>query len=95
MNKFPNAQFVVSKEELRFALDPFLCFYNGYEALQIGMQPEFLKVIQRIKTVEMKQMEILDGISLIPLPGHSPGSIGVVIETEESPYVITGDTIPK
>ncbi len=93
--KFPNAEFIVSKEELRFALDPLPCLYVAYEALQLGMQPEFLKVIERIKTVEMKQKEILDGISVVPLPGHSPGSIGVVVETEKGPYVITGDAVPK
>ncbi len=95
VSKFSNAQFICSKEELRFALDPLPCLYVAYEALQIGMQPEYLKIIDRMKTVEMEQTEILDGISVIPLPGHSPGSIGVVVETEKGPYVITGDAVPK
>ena len=95
VTKFPNAEFIASQEELRFALDPLPCLYVAYEALQMGMQPEFLKVIERIKTVEMKEKEIVEGVRVIPLPGHTPGSIGVVVDTEKGPYVITGDAVPK
>jgi len=91
---FPNAQFIVSDEELKFALNPTPCLYASYEALQLGIQPLFLKVINRIKTVEMKEKEILEGIRTIPLPGHSPGGIGVVVETDNGPYVIAGDAVP-
>jgi len=28
---------------------------------------------------------------VIPLPGHTPGSIGVVVDTKKGPYVIAGD----
>ena len=93
--KFPNAQFICSQEELRFALDPPASLYVAYEALQLGMQPEYLKIIERLKTVEMKEREIMEGIRVIPLPGHTPGSIGVVVETEKGPYVIAGDAVPK
>ena len=93
--KFPNAQFIVSQVELRFALDPIPALYVAYEALQIGMEPLFLKVMERIKTVEMQEKEIMEGIKVIPLPGHTPGSIGVVVETEKGPYVICGDAVPK
>jgi N-acyl homoserine lactone hydrolase len=95
VTKFPNAEFIVSKDELRFALDPIPSLYVAYEALQIGMEPLFLKVIERIKTVEMKEKEIVDGVRVIPLPGHTPGSIGVVVDTDNGPYVITGDAVPK
>jgi N-acyl homoserine lactone hydrolase len=94
VTQFPNAEFIVSQKELRFALDPLPCISLAYEALQIGMQPEFLKVIKRIKTVDMEEKEIEEGITLIPLPGHTPGSIGVVVETEKGPFVIAGDAAP-
>lgn len=95
VTKFPNAQFIVSQEELRFALDPFPCLYMSYSALQAGMKPEFLKVIEKIKTVDMKEKQIVEGVKLIPLPGHTPGSMGVVVETEVGPLVISGDAVPK
>jgi glyoxylase-like metal-dependent hydrolase (beta-lactamase superfamily II) len=91
---FPNAQFIVSEEELRFALNPTPCLYASYEALQLGIQPLFLKILNRLKTVDMKEKEILPGVRTIPLPGHSPGGIGVVVETDEGPYVIAGDAVP-
>ncbi len=93
--KFVNAQFIVSEEELRFALAPPPPLYAPYEALQIGGSPEFLKVIDRIRTVAMREKEIVDGVWLIPLPGHTPGSMGVVVETENGPYVISGDAVNK
>ena len=30
---------------------------------------------------------------VIPLPGHSPGWMGVVVDTEDGPYVITSDAV--
>jgi len=93
--EFPNAEFIVSREELRFALDPPPCLYVAYEALQLGMEPMFLKVIERIRTIDMKEKEIVEGVTVIPLPGHTPGSIGVVVDTERGPYVIAGDAVMK
>lgn len=93
LTKFPNADFIVSQEELRFALAPLPCLYLSYEALQLGMVPEFLKVIDRMNAVDMREKEIVDGVKVIPLPGHTPGSIGVVVDTRKGPYVITGDAV--
>jgi N-acyl homoserine lactone hydrolase len=95
VDRFPKAEFIVSQEELRFALDPPPCLYVAYEALQLGMQPKFLSIMERLRTVEMKEKEIVEGVRMIPLPGHSPGSTGVVVETEDGPYVIAGDAVPQ
>jgi glyoxylase-like metal-dependent hydrolase (beta-lactamase superfamily II) len=54
----------------------------------------FLKVIDRIKTVDMKEKEIVEGVRTIPLPGHTPGGLGVVVDTDEGSYVIAGDAVP-
>jgi N-acyl homoserine lactone hydrolase len=91
---FSNAQFIVSSEELSFALNPTPCLYVAYEAPQLGIQPLFLKIMKRMKTIDMKEKEIVDGIRTIPLPGHTPGGIGVVVETDKGPYVIAGDAVP-
>jgi glyoxylase-like metal-dependent hydrolase (beta-lactamase superfamily II) len=55
----------------------------------------FLKVIERIRAIDMKEKEIVEGVTVIPLPGHTPGSIGVVVDTERGPYVIAGDAVMK
>ncbi len=93
--QFPHAEFIVSNEELRFALSPLPCLYAGYEALQLGMEPQFLKVINRVTPIDMREKEIVKGVRTIPLPGHTPGSIGVVVDTENGPYVIAGDAVNK
>jgi glyoxylase-like metal-dependent hydrolase (beta-lactamase superfamily II) len=95
VEKFSNAEFIVSGEELEFAFNPIPSLYVAYEALQIGMEPLFLKVIERIKTVEMKEKEICEGVRVIPTPGHTPGSISVVVDTKEGSYVIAGDAVFK
>jgi len=38
------------------------------------------------------EVELLPGIRLVPAPGHTRGSQIVVIETDERPIVIAGDT---
>jgi len=37
-------------------------------------------------------MELLPGLRLIPAPGHTPGSQVVVVESDEGPVIIVGDT---
>ena len=93
VTKFPNAEFLVSEVELRFALAPPPCLYAPYEALQLGAYPEFLKVINKIKTVDMREKEIVEGIRIVSLPGHTPGSIGVTVDTERGRCVIAGDAV--
>jgi N-acyl homoserine lactone hydrolase len=95
VTKFPHAEFIASRDELRFALAPLPCLYAGYEALQLGMEPEFLKVLSRMTALDMEGKEIVEGVRTIPLPGHTPGSIGVVVQTEGGPYVIAGDAVNK
>ena len=41
----------------------------------------------------MREKEVVEGVRLVPLPGHTPGSIGVVVDTEKGPYVIAGDAV--
>ena len=43
----------------------------------------------------MQEKEFINGVKNVPLPGHTPGSIGFVIEIERGPHVICGDAVPK
>ena len=31
---------------------------------------------------------------MIPLPGHIPGRIGIVVDSGDGPYIIAGDAVP-
>ncbi|MHB8985095.1 MAG: hypothetical protein ACYC38_04070, partial [Eubacteriales bacterium] len=39
----------------------------------------------------MEEQEVLPGITITPR--HTPGSISVLVNTSEGPYVITGDAV--
>ena len=90
---FKNAEFLVSKEELRSAIDPCPIYYVAYEVRQLGIIPTFLTVMPKLKTIDMKEQEIISGISVFPTPGHTVGSMSVSVKTVDGPYVITGDAV--
>lgn len=88
----PNAQIIVQKKELLYAIDPFPCDRVIYE-LNLKFQiPYFLKFFNRIMMID-GDYQILEGLSVIQLPGHSPGSQGVIVETAVGKIVIAGDLI--
>ena len=93
MPLFRNADFVVSHDELAYAIDPCPIHYVAYEAVQIGLTPPFLNVMQRTRTIAMREHEVVPGLIALPTPGHTPGSISIVATTVAGPYVITGDAV--
>lgn len=94
LEHFPDARIIVSKEELKYAVDPCPIHYSAYDAAQPGhVVPAYLKVLPQIETITMEEQEILPGISMIPTPGHTVGSMSVVVSTDDGPYVITGDAV--
>jgi glyoxylase-like metal-dependent hydrolase (beta-lactamase superfamily II) len=93
MPLFKNAEFVVSHDELVYAIDPCPIHYVAYEAAQLGLTPPFLQVMQRTRTISMREQELVPGLLALPTPGHTPGSISMVVATSAGPYVITGDAV--
>jgi glyoxylase-like metal-dependent hydrolase (beta-lactamase superfamily II) len=90
---FPNARILVQAEELRYAISPLPCHAHYYESQLIGMTPSWLKALDRIEAVE-GEMEIEKGITLLPLPGHTTGFQGVVVDLPSGRHIIAGDTCP-
>lgn len=87
---FPAAQFVVQRAEVPFARDPIPEQRVLYETDVKG--PSYLDAVD-YETVA-GDVELEAGIRLIQLPGHTPGSQGVVVTTDEGDLVIAGDTVP-
>lgn len=79
--KCTKAKVIVQEEELKFAYSPHALFFGSYNL-------EFLKDL-RFKVVAGDQ-EILEGIRVLYLPGHSPGTQAVVVETEQGSIAISG-----
>jgi glyoxylase-like metal-dependent hydrolase (beta-lactamase superfamily II) len=88
---FPNARFVVQARELAYAMDPLPPNRAAYERTATA-NPPWLGVLGRIQTVD-GAVEVEPGISTVPLPGHTPGSQGVLVETDAGRFLIAGDCI--
>ncbi|MGE4353807.1 MAG: N-acyl homoserine lactonase family protein [Oscillospiraceae bacterium] len=81
---FKNAEFYVQRRELNYAVAPLEIQKNAYN---YGL------VFKTRYQVLDGECRIIDGISVIPTPGHSPGSQSVIVDTEKGPYIIVGDLI--
>lgn len=86
---FKNARFYVQKIEWEYSFEPAdnqKCFYfedlYGWNAVRY---PQW-------KMVE-GEYEVLPGLKLVPLGGHTPGSQGVLVNTAEGTVCIAADTI--
>lgn len=88
---FTKARFFIQKEELNYAVDPAPMNRRSYERLD-GLTPPWVPVLGRIETVS-GQTEIAPGIWTVPLPGHTPGSQGVLVETDNGRFLLAGDCV--
>ena len=90
MPLFNNARFYVQKDELPFAfMTPrYAPFY--FEC----MRESLIAVSDRLIVVEGDQ-QVVPGIELWKLGGHSPGSQAVALRTGHGTVVLAADVIPK
>jgi N-acyl homoserine lactone hydrolase len=89
---FPNASFFVQERELHYAVAPLPVHRRAYDLGLQGTRPAWLEGLERIEAVR-GDVDILPGIRLVTLPGHTVGSQGVVVNTDRGRYLIAGDTI--
>lgn len=88
---FLNAEVVVQESEVEYALNPEQPHRKAYE--QLGQQPpRWLSGMDRFHIVR-GDTEIAPGIQVIHLPGHSPGSQGVLVSSQNKRFLIAGDCI--
>ncbi|MYW96203.1 N-acyl homoserine lactonase family protein [Amycolatopsis rubida] len=88
---FPNAEVLVQQAELDFAAAPDTAHHQAY-GIQDGRVPPFARCSDRIRALDGPS-EITAGLGVVPLPGHSPGSQGVRVDTGDGTFVITGDCV--
>lgn len=92
LEQFPNATFVVQAEELRSAVDPIRPQRGMYEFGFPGVVAPWMSVTSQIMAVRGEKT-LFPGLDLIPLPGHTPGLQGVLVQTSAGPYMIAVDLI--
>ncbi|MFF5818046.1 N-acyl homoserine lactonase family protein [Lysinibacillus capsici] len=90
---FKNATFFVQKKEIEYAMNPLPLHRRPYEVGGGGQQPEWIKMMDKIKVIDGNQ-EITKGIDVVVTPGHSPGFQSVSIKGYNDNYLIVGDTVP-
>jgi glyoxylase-like metal-dependent hydrolase (beta-lactamase superfamily II) len=90
---FERTEFIVQEEEVRYAKSPLPTHAVAYETPLIGTSPLWVETVSQFKMIRGDQ-ELIPGISLLHLPGHSPGFQGILVETSKGPYMIAGDCIP-
>jgi N-acyl homoserine lactone hydrolase len=88
---FPAAQIIVQKAELAYAVDPLEPNRKAFQRGP-GVLPPWVSVLDRIHTVD-GDAELLPGISVVPLPGHTPGSQGVLVQGRGGPVLMAGDCV--
>ena len=82
---FKNARFIIQKAELEYANNPHRFAKGGYiKSYFEGLEFELLE----------GEKEILDGITVIPTPGHTPGHQSVLVVFEGKNYIYCGDVSP-
>ncbi|GGE27690.1 MBL fold metallo-hydrolase [Pullulanibacillus camelliae] len=91
---FKNATFIVQKTELQTAIAPNELQKAQYEIGFKGVIPPWIDVLPQISTVSGDVHDFEKGIHLITLPGHTPGLMGVAVETERGLYTIASDCVP-
>jgi len=91
---FKNATFFVQKSEMQFAIAPNPVQNGQYETGIPGHTPPWMEVFSQIQAVEGDMHDLVKGVHLIALPGHTPGSMGVAVETRKGVHLIAGDFIP-
>jgi N-acyl homoserine lactone hydrolase len=83
---FPNAPLLAHPHEVAYAHDPH---HNDWAT------PSWTGAILDLMQIQEvgESHELMAGVKVIELPGHSPGSIGLEVETDDGVCIITGDAI--
>jgi glyoxylase-like metal-dependent hydrolase (beta-lactamase superfamily II) len=82
---FPRARIIVQKRELDFARDPPRFLRGGY-IRELFETPN-------LETVD-GPARIVEGVEVIPTPGHTAGHQSVIIRMGDRKYIYTGDVSP-
>lgn len=82
---FPNAEFLVQRNELRYAIAPLPLHVHAYD---------FAPIVNTKYRVIDGDKELGNGISVVCTPGHTPGFQSVLVVGPRRRVLIASDTIP-
>ncbi len=88
----PNARILVQKTEIQYAVAPNPEHKSGYDAGYKHVLPNWMKAFDKFEIVQ-GDVEVAPGFRILALPGHTPGSAGVVFETRAGRHGVVGDLV--
>lgn len=85
---FPNAKYVVQKQELHDAR-------NAHERSRASYKAQYIEPIADAGLFEVVdgEHELRQGLSVLPLPGHNLGQQGVVLRSDDEVLVYAADLV--
>ena len=91
---FPKADIYVQRRELEWAVAPAPIQRDLYELHRTAVKPpRWVESLTRIKVINGDH-QLMPGLRLLLLPGHTPGIMGAAVDTTAGRYVITSDAVP-
>ncbi len=88
--RFPEARIVMTRRELAYAADPHPLRKPVFDHRLAAILPG----VERLDAVGAMATEILPGVDVFTLGGHTPGLLGVRVRGTESTLFLPGDLIP-
>jgi N-acyl homoserine lactone hydrolase len=88
---FPQAEIYVQRSEMAYAIAPVESNRVAFDNTR-DMHPTWLAGLGRMRPVDGDKT-IAPGVRLIHLPGHTPGSQGVLVETGSKRFLLAGDFV--
>lgn len=88
---FPHARIVVQRDEAGYATAPYDIHRVFYERTG-EMTPPWLASLNQMDFIE-GDVRLRPGLDVVHLPGHTPGSQGVLVQGQHQSYLIAGDCI--
>lgn len=88
---FKKAKFYVQRRELRYAAAPLPAHAKYYDAFELGLIPSFVGT--KFGLLDGNE-DIIDGVSVLLTPGHTPGFQSVFLTSDEGSCIIAGDNVP-
>lgn len=90
---FKNAEFFVQIKEIYASINPIPRFGKTYEAFNIGEIPCWALQPTKWNFID-GDTDIYPGIKAFLCPGHSPGTMVLMVETDQGPYLLGSDAFP-
>ena len=87
IRKFPNAKIFIRREELQEAFVPTVTGDPNY------YRPDFEGDINWQLLPNGIDYQLCEGVTILSVPGHTPGTQNVLVDTDEGPVIHAADSV--